>query len=264
MKKHILTLLLLSLFTIPAQAQIQEQEIKYHVGDSEFTGFLAYDDAIHGKRPGVLVVHEWWGHNAYARKRAVMLAKLGYTAFALDMYGSGKQADHPKDAMAFMQAVTGNPETMSSRFNAGLNILQNDKHTQSSNIAAIGYCMGGGIALNMARQGAVLKGITVFHGGLAATTPAKQGDIKGKILVLTGAADPFIPAEQVAAFETEMKAAQVDYQLISYPGAKHSFTNPEADGFAERFGMPVAYDKAADTDSWKRMTKFLNEVLGNK
>jgi len=264
MKKYMFAICLVGLFSLPAQAQIQEKEIKYSVDGSEFTGFLSFDDAIQGKRPGVLVVHEWWGHNTYARKRAVMLAKLGYTAFALDMYGSGKKAEHPKDAMAFMQAVTGNPDTMSSRFNAGLNILQNDKHTQSSNIAAIGYCMSGGIALNMARQGAALKGITVFHGGLAATTTAKEGDIKGKVLVLTGAADPFIPAEQVAAFEVEMKAAKVEYQLISYPSAKHSFTNPEADTFAERFGMPVAYDKSADTDSWKRMTKFLNEVLGNK
>ena len=259
--KKLFAILFLSLFALPAQAAIQAKEITYHVGDAEFTGYLAYDDAIKEKRPGVLVVHEWWGHNEYARKRVRMLAELGYTAFALDMYGTGKLADHPDTAKAFMQAVTGNAEVMKARFMAGLDILKKQNTVDVKRIAAIGYCMGGGISLNMARSGVDLDAVVVFHGGLGTSTPVKKGVIKGEVLVLIGAADPFIPAEQVEAFEEEMKAAEVHYELHAYPGVKHSFTSPDADLFAKKFNLPMAYDAAADKDSWQRMQALFNKVF---
>ena len=253
--------LLLSLVALTAHAEVQTKEIVYRVNSTEFTGYLAFDDAIAGKRPGILVVHEWWGHNTYARKRAEMLAALGYTAFALDMYGTGKLADHPEDAKAFMMAVTGDMPEMKKRFQAGLDILLNHPSVNSGKTAAIGYCMGGGISLNMARAGADLDGVVVFHGSLGTSEPVKPGAVKAEVMVFTGADDPFVPQEQVQAFEQEMKSAGMTYTLKSYLGAKHSFTNPEADGFAERFKMPMAYDKAADEDSWKQMQQFFIRVF---
>jgi len=246
---------------LPAEAAVQGEEIVYQVNGQNYTGYMAYDDTLSGERPGVLVLHEWWGHNAYARHRAEMLAGLGYTAFALDMYGSGKLADHPETATKFMQAATADPAKLKQRFMAALNILQDQPDVDSEQVAAIGFCMGGGIALNMARAGMPLKGVAVFHGSLGTKQPVSPGQIKGEIAVFTGGADPFVPAEQVQAFKQEMQAAGVRYHLKSYPGVKHSFTNPEADGFAKRFGMPLGYDKAADADSWKRLTGFLKKVF---
>ena len=260
MFKSILPLLFL-LFTISAHASVKTSEIVYQVGDTEFTGFLAFDDAISNKRPAILVLHEWWGHNAYARKRAEMLAALGYTAFALDMYGSGKVADHPEDAKAFMLAATRDSTVVQKRFQAALDILLQHPSVNREKTAAIGYCMGGGIVLNMARAGADLDGFAIFHGSLGSEKPVKAGQIKAEIMVFTGAADPFVPAAQVQTFEQEMKSAGVIYSLKSYQGVKHSFTNPEADGFAKRFGMPVAYDKAADEDSWQQMQNFFQRIF---
>lgn len=259
--KRILLLLALSLMASLAHAEVQGREIVYHVGDTEFTGYLAFDDAMAGKRPGILVVHEWWGHNDYVRRRAEMLAKLGYTAFALDMYGSGKLAKHPGDATKFMQVVTGNMPEMKRRFMAGLKILLDQPSVDPKKTAAIGYCMGGGMALNMARAGVTLDGVVVFHGELATTKPAKPGAIKAQILVLTGADDPFVPPEQVQAFEQEMKNAGAHFRLKKYPGARHSFTSPEADGFAREFDLPMAYNEAADKDSWQQMQRFFERIF---
>ncbi len=260
----LLALSMWGLTLMSAQAAVQGRELVYQVGGQSYTGFVAFDDAIKGPHPGVLVVHEWWGNNAYARHRAEMLAALGYTAFALDMYGSGKVAEHPETARAFMQAATADPDAIKRRFMAALKILQAQPGVQDDNIAAIGYCLGGGIALNMARAGMPLKGVAVFHGSLGTKQPVQAGQIKGEIAVFTGGADPYVPVEQVQAFEQEMQAAGVRYTLKSYPGAKHSFTNPASDGFAERFAMPVAYDKAADADSWPRLVDFLHRVFSGK
>jgi len=264
MKRMMMALLVLSVWGMVAQsaeASVQGKEIVYQVDGTSFTGYLAYDDALSGERPGVLVLHEWWGHNAYARHRAEMLAGLGYTAFALDMYGSGKLADHPETATAFMQAATADPVQLENRFMTALRILQGQEDVNPDQVAAIGYCMGGGIALNMARAGMPLKGVAVFHGSLGTKQPVKRGQIKGEVAAFIGGADPFIPEEQVAAFEEEMQAAGVRYQLESYPGVKHSFTNPAADGFAERFGMPLGYDKAADADAWHKLETFLKRIF---
>jgi len=259
--KQLLTVVMLSFFSLAVLAEVRTQEITYKVGHNEFTGYLAYDNAISGKRPGILVVHEWWGHNDYARKRAKMLAELGYTAFALDMYGSGKLAAHPNDAKQFMQAVMSNLSEVQKRFQAAHQILTDHASVDKDKTAAIGYCMGGGISLHMARFGVDLDGVVSFHGSLGTKTPAKPGQVKARILVFTGEADPFVPAKQVEAFEKEMKMAGVSFELKSYPDVKHSFTNPAADGFGERFNMPLAYDEAADKDSWQRMQAFFKEIF---
>lgn len=260
MKKYFFGLVAL-LLSVVVCADIKTREIQYQVDGKSFTGYLAYDDSIEGKRPGILVVHEWWGHNDYVRKRAEMLAQLGYTAFALDMYGSGNLADHPKDAMKFMQAVVSDMDVAEQRFQAGLNLLRNQPQVDNKRIAAIGYCFGGSTALHMARQGADLDAVVSFHGALDTETPAQKGEVKARLLILTGAADPMIPAGEVDAFRAEMDAAGVDYSIHTYPEAKHAFTNPAADSFGKRFELPLAYDAKADADSWLKMRDFLAKVF---
>jgi len=236
-------------------------EVNAKVGDQEFTGYLAYDDTISGKRPGVLVMHEWWGHDDYARKRARMLAGLGYTAFALDMYGTGKHADHPDDAKAMMTSVVSNMPEAKKRFQAAHKILMDHKTVASNKTAAIGYCMGGGLALGMGRAGEDLDGIIVLHGSLGTKTPAKKGQIKARVLVMTGGADPFVPAEQVQAFKNEMDDAGVQYEIKVYPEAKHSFSVQGSEVTGKKFNMPMAYNKAADEDSWQRIQAFLKGIF---
>ncbi len=192
------------LFVVPIQAKVITQNINYTVDGTSLKGYLAYDDSIHGQRPGVLVVHEWWGHNDYARERARMLASLGYTAFALDMYGDGKTASHPGDAAKFSGAVKKNLTLAKARFLAALEQLQSHKTTDKSRLAAIGYCFGGGIVLEMARQGIDLKGVVSFHGSLTTQQPARAGKIKAGVLVLNGAADPFVKPQDITEFEKEM------------------------------------------------------------
>ena len=259
--RTILSICLSLLFTLQAQAKIITQEINYSADGTKMKGYLAFDDAIKGPRPGVLVVHEWWGHNEYARKRARMLAELGYTAFALDMYGNGQTASHPKDAGRFSGAIKSNLPLAKVRFSAALEQLKSHSTTDKKRLAAIGYCFGGGIVLEMARQGADLRGVVSFHGSLATSQPAKAGQIKAKVLVLNGAADPFVQPAQIDAFKKEMQAAKVDFQLVSYPGAKHAFTNPAADGLGKRFGIPLAYQKEADKKSWSAMQEFFKKIF---
>jgi dienelactone hydrolase len=245
----------------PAGAAVVGKDVTYASGKTKLKGFLAWDDAVPGKRPGVLVVHEWWGQNEYARRRARMLAELGYVALAVDMYGDGKTAAHPEDAAKFSGEVMKNAELMKSRFVAGLEFLQGQKVTDPQRIAVVGYCMGGGVALNMARTGFSLRGVATFHGSLGGGFTAQPGAIQAKLLVMTGAADTFVPPEQVAAFKQEMTAARADFRVIEYPGAKHSFTNPDADELAKKFGMPIAYNADADRQSWDELKKFLKEVF---
>lgn len=249
------------LFAFNATAEIITEEISYTQGDTVMKGLVAYDDAIAGKRPGVLVVHEWWGHNAYARKRARMLAELGYTALAVDMYGDGKTADHPDDAGKFSEAVGSNLPLAKARFDAAVETLKQQDTVAADQIAAIGYCFGGGILLNMARLGTDIDGVVSYHGSLATSSPAKKGDIKTRIRVFNGADDPFVKAEQIEAFKQEMDNAGVDYRFVNYPGAKHSFTNPDADAFGKKFSLPLAYDEEADRDSWQQTQVFFNEIF---
>jgi dienelactone hydrolase len=242
-------------------AALRTEVVEYRLGDETFSGYLAWDDAVEGRRPGVLVVHEWWGHNPYARRRAEMLAGLGYTAFALDMYGGGRLAEHPDEAKAFMSAVTANMPAAEARFGKALEVLQRQDTVDPERVAAIGYCFGGGMVLHMARAGMDLDGVASFHGSLGTQSPAQAGRVKASVLVLNGAADPFVPPEQVQAFEQEMQAADVDFTLVNYPGVKHSFTNPDADRFGKQFDMPLAYDAGADADSWEQLQAFLKRIF---
>lgn len=246
-----------------AHGEIVGKTVEYASGGTTMKGYLAYDDRLPGKRPGILVVHEWWGHNEYARKRARMLAGLGYVALAVDMYGEGRQADHPDDAGKFSGEIRKNKDLGRERFLAARNALEDQTITDPGRIGAIGYCFGGGVVLQMARDGMDLAGVASFHGGLATDAPARPGAVKAKILVLTGADDKFVPPEQVEAFRQEMKAAGADFRIVSYPGALHSFTNPDADEYAKRFNMPVAYNADADEKSWAEMQKFFRDIFKN-
>lgn len=261
MKKLVLSLALLFLLPFASHAAVQGHEVSYSADGATLKGWIAYDDAVKGKRPAVLVVHEWWGHNAYARKRANMLAELGYVALAVDMYGDGKQANHPDDAGKFAGEISKNKPLAKARFDAATQLLRKQDNVDGARLAAIGYCFGGGVVLYMAREGEDLKGVAVFHGGLATETPAQPGKMKAQVRVFTGADDKMIPPAQVDAFRQEMDKAGVKYRVVVYPGAMHSFTNPDADELGRKFNMPVAYNADADKDSWKQLQSFLAEVL---
>ncbi len=264
MKKIMLLVSLFCLAVPAAQAAVQGKEVNYQANGTTLKGYLAYDDAIKGKRPAVLVVHEWWGHNAYARKRADMLAGLGYIALAVDMYGDGKQANHPDEAGKFAAEVSKNMPLAKARFEAGVQLLRKQKTVDAKKIAAIGYCFGGGVVLNMARIGANLKGVASFHGSLGTDIPAQSGKVKARIISFTGEDDPMISVDTVAAFKKEMESAGVNFKVVTYPGVKHSFTNPDADELGRKFDLPLAYDAAADKDSWQQATVFLRDVFGER
>ena len=237
------------------------EEIKYSVGDAKMTAYLAKPAAGSSVKGGVLVVHEWWGHDDYARKRADMLADLGYVALAIDMYGDGKKADHPKDAQGFMMEVISNLDLGEKRFLAAHEILVSQPEMSDVKVAAIGYCFGGAIVMEMARRGLPLASVASFHGSLGPLTPIEKGAVKAKVLVLNGADDPFITAEQIAKFKTDMDAAGADYEFINYEGAQHSFTNPGATEKGKKFDMPLVYDEATDKKSWKKMLELFEETL---
>jgi dienelactone hydrolase len=244
-----------------AQAAIKGEPVEYKSNGTVHKGYLVYDDTITAKRPGVLVIHEWWGHDQHARNSARKLAEAGYVALALDMYGDGKQAHHPDDAGKFAGEVRKNPALMKSRFEAGMKLLQKQSHVDAKRLAAIGYCFGGGIVLEMARAGEDLLGVASFHGSLGTEHPSKPGKVKARVLVMNGAEDPYVPAEQIAAFKKEMESAKVNYKFVTYPGAKHAFTNPEADEKAAKFNMPLAYNAKADQESWAELQLFLKSVF---
>lgn len=264
MRKLALGIGLVAMFAAPAWAAVKGEEVQYRDGDVVMKGYLAYDDAVKGKRPGVVVVHEWWGHNDYTRKRARMLAELGYTALAVDMYGDGKTADHPDTAGKFSGEVRKNLPLMTARFNAARQVLIKHKTVDAKRIGAIGYCFGGSVVLEMARQGADLAAVVSFHGNLQTENPAKPGKVKAQVLVLNGAEDKFISPESIAAFKKEMEAAKVKYTFVDYPGSKHSFTNPDADENGKKFNLPLAYNAIADNESWYQMKVFLASVFKKK
>lgn len=256
-----LTALLAALAVATSHAAVRGKTVEYNVDGETYSGYIAWDDAIEGERPGILVVHEWWGHGEYVRERARQLAKLGYTGFALDMYGDGKRAEHPDDAKAFMQAVQSDMDAAEARFRTAMERLKDHATVDPERIAAQGYCFGGGMVLAMARRGLDLDGVVSFHGSLGTDNRAEPGDIQAAVRVHTGGADEFVPPEQVASLVTEMQQAGVDFALHSYPGVKHSFTNPAADDYAAEFGLPVAYDAQADRRSWEATKAFYRELF---
>lgn len=243
-------------------ADVRGEEVSYSDNGTELNGYLAYDASADGPRPGVLVIHEWWGHNEHAREQARRLAALGYTALAVDMYGEGRLADHPDDARTFATLIRGNQPLMVQRFEAARKFLHEHERADAAQTAAIGYCFGGSIVLEMARAGADLKAVASFHGALTTQTPAQSGQVTSRVLVLHGNEDPMVPPEQVENFKKEMDAAGVDYRFVGYDGATHSFTNPGADEAAEKFGMPVGYNADADQASWSELERFLADTFG--
>ena len=264
MKKLFLFAVLTLANASAAHAAIQEREVTYNANGTALKGYIAYDDAIQGKRPGILVVHEWWGHNDYARRRAYMLAVRGYTALAVDMYGDGKQANHPDDAGKFAKEVNQNAALARARFEAALELVKNEKTVDAANIGAIGYCFGGSVVLNMARAGVPLKAVASFHGSLDTQQPAEQGVVKARIASFTGEDDPMIPVTQVAAFRREMEKAGISYKVVTYLGATHAFTNPAADELGRKFNLPLAYNAHADKASWDDGLGFLADAFNAK
>jgi len=242
-----------------ARAGLRAGNVEYKHGDVTLEGYLAYDDAMEGQRPGVVVVHEWYGVNDYVKGRARQLARLGYVALAIDMYGKGRRAKTRAEAARLSGALRKDRKLMRARARAGLEALKRHRLTNRARLAAIGFCFGGTTALELARGGADLDVVVSFHGGLGTPLPAKAGEIKAKVLVLHGAADPHVTAEEVAAFRKEMTAAKADWQMISYGGAVHAFTNPDA-GNDPSTG--AAYDAKAARRSWAAMQLLFIETIG--
>jgi dienelactone hydrolase len=232
--------------------------VEYNEGGTLLEGLSVYDDTGNGKRPGVLVVHQWKGLGDYEKKRAEMLAKLGYNVFAVDIYGKGVRFTNPKDASAEAAKYKGDRALLRARVNAGLAVLKKHELTDPTKVAAIGYCFGGTTALELARSGADVSGIVSFHGGLNTPTPTDAQKIKSKVLALHGADDPHVPPAEVAAFEDEMRKAKVDWTLVAYGGAVHSFTDWNA-GNDNSKGS--AYNEKADKRSWETMKVFFGELF---
>ena len=245
--------------TTNAQGAIKTETVKYSAGDTECVGFLAYDDAASGKRPGVLISPEWMGLNDYARSRAKQLAEMGYVALALDPYGAGKNAADVKQASEWSGALKKDRKTLRARAMAALETLKKQERVDTNKIAAIGYCFGGTTVLELARAGAPIAGVVSFHGGLSTDMPATAGGVKAKVLVCHGADDPFVPEAEVQAFQKEMRDAKADWSLVAYGNTVHSFTNPGASAAGLQ---GVAYNESSDKRSWQAMTDFFAELFG--
>jgi dienelactone hydrolase len=261
MSRHVATVAVVLLTGSLAPAAVQTRVVEYEHDGTKLKGFLAYDDATKDKRPGVLVFPEWWGLDEYAKGRAKQLAGMGYVAFAADLYGDGKVIDtaHPADAGKMAGALRSNVKTWRGRAGAALKQLTGQPNVDATKVAAIGYCLGGSTALQLAYTGADLKAVVTFHAGLVTPSPDEVKMIKAKILVCHGAADTFIPEKAIAEFKAALDSGGGNYQFVPYPGVVHSFTVPDADKAGVK-GMK--YDKKADEDSWKRMTELFQATLG--
>ncbi|TMI94022.1 MAG: dienelactone hydrolase family protein [Bacteroidetes bacterium] len=242
------------------EPNLKEETVTYTARGVTMNGYVVYDATKEGKRPGVLVVHEWWGLNDYPKMRARKLAELGYIAMAVDMYGNGKTADNPDDAGKMAGPFYQDPQMAKARFDTALNKFKSYSQVDTNNLAAIGYCFGGGIVLNMARLGENLNGVVSFHGSLVGT-PADKNLLKAKILVCHGAADQFVKPEEVARFKKQMDSIGADYTFKQYPNASHAFTNPNATPVGQKFKIPIAYNGAADSASWSDMKDFFAKIF---
>jgi dienelactone hydrolase len=250
--------LVLVWLTAPARAEVQTKSVEYTDGDVPLRGYFAWDDVYDGRRPGVIVVHEWWGLNDYAKRRARMLARLGYVAFAVDMYGKGRVTRHGQEAGAWMKQINSNIEHWQRRALLGLDILRQHEFVDPTRIGAIGYCFGGATVMEMAYSGAELDGVVSFHGSLPAATAEQADRIKAAILVEHGARDAFVSAEQIERFLAPLDRVGVDWQMVYHSGARHGFTNPDADAY----GIDnVRYHKKADERSWGQMQLFFQELF---
>lgn len=251
-------------FVTGANAEIKEVPVTYSDGTTTMKGFVVYDDASTAKRPGIIMVHEWWGITPHIHNEAKKYAAQGYTAFIADMFGDAKTADNPKDAGALSGGVMKDPKAMESRFNAAKAELAKQATVNPDRIGAVGYCFGGAVVINMARTGTDLKAVAGFHASLGLNTPPPAaGTIKAKILILNGADDPFVKREQYDTLKKELDAAKANYQVIEYPGAVHAFTNPEATALGEKFKLPLKYDASADQASKAEAAKLFAATLKN-
>ncbi|MFK7951756.1 MAG: dienelactone hydrolase family protein [Ekhidna sp.] len=240
-------------------------ETSYKADTTELKGYFAFDQKSEEKQPGVLVIHEWWGHNEHSRERADMIADFGYVAFALDMYGDGKNTNHPEGAQKFMMSVVSNMDVAKTRFESALKQLKNHPNVDPERIGVVGYCFGGTIAMSMANAGYDLDVVGAFHAGLGLPImPDSAGVVKAKILIANGADDPWVSDQQIEDFKMVMDKAEVDYNYISYEGATHAFTNKGADAIGEEHGLPLAYNAAADSASWEQMKILFKEVFATK
>jgi dienelactone hydrolase len=252
----VLMMMLLGLST--ASAEVRTKVVEYKQGNTTLEGFLAWDDAVQGKRPGVLVVHEWTGLGKYVKSRAEMLARLGYVAFCTDIYGKDVRPSTPEEAGKTAGIYKNDRKLTRERVNAGLAQLRANPLVDPKRIAAIGYCFGGMVVLELVRSGADIAGAVVFHGDLSNPTPADDANIKCKVLALQGGDDPFVTMRDVEAFENHMRAAHVNWQVVQYGGAVHSYTNPDAGNDNSK---GAAYNAQADHRSWQAMKDFFAEIF---
>jgi dienelactone hydrolase len=246
-------------FVNSALAAIRTEVVEYKQGDTTLEGFLAYDDSTTKPRPGVLLIHDWMGVGDYAKSRAKQVAELGYVAFAADIYGKGVRPVDAKEASALAGKYKDDRALFRERLKAGLAQLTGNKLVAPGQVAAIGYCFGGTGVLEVARSGQDVKGVVSSHGGLNTPTPGDARNVKGRVLVLHGADDPFVKPDEVAAFKKEMEDAKVKYEFVAYPGAVHSFTRPDAGNDNSK---GAAYNETADKQSWAAMKKFFGEIFG--
>ncbi len=258
MKYVLLFCLGLFSFSRPVQAEIQTEWVEYQDGDTVLQGYLAYDDAMTEKRPGVLVIHEWKGFGEYVQRRARMLAELGYVAFAADMYGKGIFAKDHQEAAKLSGAFFQDRAMMRARAQVALDVLKNQQQVDPDRLAAIGYCFGGASVIELARSGAPLRAVVTFHGILKTPMPARPGEVQAKIFVMHGEEDTVVKPEDLTAFQQEMENAGVDWRMLVFPGAVHSFTVPESGNDKSK---GIAYNEEADQESWRAMKQFFKETL---
>lgn len=251
------------LFAGAASAAIKHEAITYKAGDTVLKGFVVYDDASAAKRPGILIVPTWWGINKHMHDEALVYARAGYTAFIADMIGEGRILDNTKEAGPMMMSMRKDPTAMLARFNAAKDVLAKHMTVDASKIGAAGYSAGGAFAIDAVRAGADIKGVAGFYVGLlpSALAPADGGKAKSKLLIMNGGADPLIKPELVDAFKKEMADAKVDLLYISYPGVRHSYTDPDATEKGKQFNIPFAYDAEASAQSRAETAKFFVEVF---
>jgi dienelactone hydrolase len=241
-------------------AAMKEETITFRSDSATLHAFVVYDDSVKGKRPAVLVIPEWWGLNDYPKMRARELAKLGYVAMAVDLFGDGKVADNPDSAKAYAGPFYMHPEKAKARIDSAIAKIRTYDIVDPSKIGAIGYCFGGGMLINTVRLGDDLKGIVSFHGSLLGT-PARKDLLKTRMLVCHGNADKLVTPKDVAAFKKQMDSIGANYTFIGYDSAMHAFTNPASTATGKKFNMPIAYNAKADLASWDAMKNFFADLF---
>jgi dienelactone hydrolase len=249
-----------SVSKVSMQPSIREETVSYEADGKSYQSFVAYDDNVQGKRPVILVVHEWWGLNDYPKARARQVAAMGYMAMAVDMFGNGDTAANPQQAQQMATPFYANPQLARSGLDAGLSRLSAFSQADTSQVAAIGYCFGGNVVLNAAKLGAPYKGVVSFHGNLAGA-PAKKDLLKASLLVCHGETDKFISEAEISGFKKSMDSIDANYTFKTYPNATHAFTNPAATETGRKFNLPIEYNAAADTASWNDMKIFLENIF---